>query len=177
MAPLARVKVAAAAVRAKEFTSVLRVTGSLVACAALFSACASTPPPDSVAPAEPAPGPSAQLVNALVLANGCQSLGKQAAAQAESAMNGLVEGCASVPGGSMQFHATLQPGGRIEISAAPGQSEVVPICILKHPLVHHVPLTRPCPLDVKIEQTSVQLPPAPSRPATGTPAPTDGGAG
>ena len=114
--------------------------------------------------AEPAPsGPSAQLVNALVLTNGCQELGKKSAIMAESAMNALVEGCATVPGGSMQFHATLQPGGRIEISAAPGQPEVVPICILKHALVHRVPLTRPCPLDVKIEQTSVPMTaPAPS---------------
>jgi len=76
---------------------------------------------------------------------------------AESAMNALVEGCDAVPGGSMQFHATLQPGGRIEISAAPGQPAVVPICILKHALVHRVPLTRPCPLDVKIEQTTVPM--------------------
>ena len=97
------------------------------------------------------------MVNALVLTNGCQDLGRQSSMLAERAMNALVEGCSSVPGGSMQFHATLQPGGRIEISAAPGQPEVVPICILKHALVHRVPLTRPCPLDVKIEQTSVPM--------------------
>ncbi len=114
------------------------------------------------AASEPA-GPSAQMVNALVLTNGCQDLGKQSSILAEKAMNALVEGCASVPGGSMQFHATLQPGGRIEIGAAPGQPEVVPICILKHALVHRVPLTKPCQLDVKIEQTSVPVSaPAPS---------------
>ena len=88
-------------------------------------------------------------------------------------MNALVEGCTSVPGGAMQFRATLQPGGRIEITAAPGQPDVVPICILKHALVHRVPLTKPCPLEVKIEQTSVTLssPPAPRS------SPTDGGGG
>ena len=128
-------------------------------CLALLAGCASSPPPESTPPATPAAptGPSAQLVNALVLTNGCQDLGRQSAMQAEAAMNALVEGCATVPGGSMQFHATLQPGGRIEISAAAGQPEVVPICILKHALVHKVPLTKPCPLDVKIEQTSVPV--------------------
>jgi hypothetical protein len=69
----------------------------------------------------------------------------------------LVEGCSSVPGGSAEFEATLQPGGRIEIAAAPGQPDVVPICILKHSLLHKVALVKPCRLDVKIAQTSVPL--------------------
>lgn len=131
----------------------------VLASLALLAGCGSSPPPESAPPAPLAAssGPSAQLVNALVLTNGCQDLGRQSAMLAERAMNALVEGCATVPGGSMQFHATLQPGGRIEISAAPGQPEVVPICILKHALVHKVPLTKPCPLDVKIEQTSVPV--------------------
>jgi hypothetical protein len=127
----------------------------------LATACGASPPPPDNTPSAPAvpSGPSAQLVNALVLTNGCQALGKQSAMLAENAMNALVEGCTTVPGGSMQFHATLEPGGRIEIAAAPGQPEVVPICILKHALVHRVPLTKPCPLDVKIEQTSVPMGP------------------
>jgi len=132
---------------------------------AFVAGCASSPAQGSVPPL-PA-GPSAQLVNAVVLTNGCQSIGRQSALLAESAMNSLVEGCASVPGGSMQFHATLLPGGRVEISAAPGQPEVVPICILKHALVHRVPLTKPCPLDVKIEQTSVPMNGPSSPPADG----------
>jgi hypothetical protein len=69
----------------------------------------------------------------------------------------LVEGCSSVPGGSAQFAATLLPGGRIEIAAAPGQPDVVPICILKHSLLHGVPLAKPCRLDVKIQQTSIPV--------------------
>lgn len=93
-----------------------------------------------------------------MLTNGCQAMGHQSALLAQSAMNTLVDGCTSVPGGSMQFHATLEPGGRIDISAAPGQPEVVPICVLKHALVHRVPLTKPCPLDIRIEQTSVAMP-------------------
>jgi hypothetical protein len=136
---------------------------------ALVAGCGSSSPPGG--PALAPSGPSAQLVTALVLTNGCQAMGRQNALLAESAMTALVDGCASVPGGSMQFHATLQPGGRIEISAAPGQPEVVPICILKHALLHRVPLTKPCPLDVKIEQTSVPMPPPASPPSP----PTDGG--
>jgi len=132
---------------------------------ALVAGCASSPSQGSATP--PPPGPSAQLVNAVVLTNGCQTLGRQSSLLAESAMNALVEGCASVPGGSMQFHATLQPGGRIEIAAAPGQPEVVPICILKHALVHRVQLTKPCQLDVKIEQTSVPMSAPSSPPADG----------
>jgi hypothetical protein len=141
--------------------------------ALLAAACGSTTPSPNAPTSEPAPtapsGPSAQMVNALVLTNGCQDLGKQSARLADAAMNALVEGCATVPGGSMQFKATLLPGGRIEIAAMPGQPEVVPICILKHALVHKVPLTKPCPLDVKIEQTSVTVPMA--APSSSAPAP------
>ena len=129
-----------------------------LAALALLAGCASSPA--ETAPSVPA-GPTAQLVNAIVLTNGCQSLGRQSTVLAESAMNALVDGCTRVPGGAMHFHATLEPGGRIEISAAPGEPEVVPICILKHALVHHVALSRPCPLDVKIEETKVPLPATP----------------
>jgi hypothetical protein len=138
----------------------------------LVAGCVSSPPPESAPPAPPS-GPSAQVVNAVVLANGCPSLGRQSTLLAENAMNALVEGCSSVPGGSMQFRATLQPGGRIEITAAPGQPDVVPICILKHALVHRVPLTRACPLEVKIEQSSVML----SSPSAPRSSPTDAGGG
>jgi hypothetical protein len=129
----------------------------------LLAACASTPPPverelPPPTTAGPTTGPSAQVVNATILTNGCQHLGKGNSMLAESAMYHLVEACTSVPGGSTQFVATLQPGGRIDITAAPGQPDVVPICILKHSLLHKVPLKTPCQLDVKIEQTSVAMP-------------------
>jgi hypothetical protein len=97
------------------------------------------------------------VVNATVLANGCQELGKANGRLAEKAMYELVEGCSTVPGGRSRFTATLLPGGRIEIQAGPGQPDVVPICVLKHPLVHQVPLAKPCRLDVKIEQTSLPV--------------------
>lgn len=69
----------------------------------------------------------------------------------------LVEGCSSVSGGSAQFRATLLPSGRIEITAVPGAPDVVPICVLRHSLAHHVPLSQPCRLDVKIEQQTVSV--------------------
>ena len=105
----------------------------------------------------PATGPSAQMVTATVLANSCQALGSKSATLAEAAMAQLVEGCSSVPGGGAQFSATLQPGGLVQITAAPGQPDVVPICILKHALVHKVPLTKPCRLDVKLEETRLRV--------------------
>jgi hypothetical protein len=106
-----------------------------------------------------APGqPAAQMVNAMIVANGCKVAGAANARLAEKAMNQLTEGCDSVPGGKAEFQATLQPGGRIAISAVPGQPDVVPICVLKHSLQHSVPLTQPCQLDVKLEQLSIAVP-------------------
>jgi hypothetical protein len=113
----------------------------------------------------PASETSAQVVNATILTNGCQELGKSHARLAERAMYQLVEGCRTVPNGSAQFEATLLPGGRIDIAVPPGQPGIVPVCVLKHSLTHKVPLSRPCHLEVKIEQTSVPVaPPAASAP-------------
>src|SRR5689334_23302658 len=114
-----------------------------------------TDTPAASASSSPAPGQSAQLVNAMIVANGCKVAGAANARLAEKAMNQLTEGCTSVPGGKAEFQATLQPGGRIAINAVPGQPDVVPICVLKHSLQHSVPLTQPCQLDVKLEQISV----------------------
>jgi hypothetical protein len=109
-----------------------------------------SPPPSSAR--------AARVVHATVLANGCQDLGQANGRLAERAMDQLVEGCTSVPGGAVQFEATLLPSGLIEIAASAGQPDVVPICILKHSLMHNVRLVRPCRLDVKIEQTTVAVP-------------------
>ena len=124
----------------------------IVSCGSPQEAPATVPTATTAAPR------SAEVVNATILTNGCQSLGATNARLAEKAMYQLVEGCSSVPGGVAQFEATLQPGGRIDIAVAPGQPDVVPTCILKHSLVHKVPLHKPCPLDVRIEQTSVAMP-------------------
>jgi hypothetical protein len=118
------------------------------------AACAARSTPQPVAHPPPS---TAQVVNATILANGCQSLGQPNAQLAERAMYDLVEGCTSVPGGDARFEATLEPGGRVVISAAPGHADVVPICVLKHALVHRVALSKPCQLDVRLEQTEVGL--------------------
>lgn len=99
----------------------------------------------------------ATIVNATVVTNGCQSLGAESARLAERAMYDLVEACSSVPGGVAQFHATLQPGGRIEITAGSGQPQLIPICVVKHSLLHKVRLVGPCGLDVRLEETSVTM--------------------
>jgi hypothetical protein len=131
---------------------------ALAACGPKEPAAGTTPPPPLAREPSARESPrAAQVVNATILANGCQNLGRTNGELAEKAMYKLVEGCSSVPGGSARFGATLLPGGRIEIAAAAGQPGLVPICILKHPLVHKVPLANPCRLDVKIEQTSVAL--------------------
>jgi len=105
------------------------------------------------------PARAVQVVNATILANDCQRLGRANAEMAEHAMLDLVEGCSSIPNGSARFEATLQTGGRIEIAAAPGQPGVVPICVLKHALVHSLPLSKPCRLDVRMEETRLPIRP------------------
>jgi hypothetical protein len=111
----------------------------------------------AVASPPPPTGRAARVVHATVLANGCQDLGQANGRLAEQAMDQLVEGCTSVPGGTVQFEATLLPSGRIEIAAGPGQPDVVPVCILKHSLMHSVRLSRPCRLDVKLAESSVAV--------------------
>jgi hypothetical protein len=130
----------------------------VAAAIAITAACASPQRP-SASPGDQTPaGRAAQIVNATILTNDCQKLGTTRAQLAERAMYDLVEGCRSVPGGSARFEATLQPGGRIEITSAPGYADVVPICVLKHALSHKVPLAKPCRLDVKIEETRIPVP-------------------
>lgn len=126
---------------------------------AIATVCACAPRrPTALADTEAQSGRAAQIVNATILTNGCQKLGTTSAQLAERAMYDLVEDCRSVPGGSAHFGATLQPGGRIEITSTPGTADVVPICVLKHSLLHKVPLAKPCRLDVKIEETQVTVP-------------------
>ena len=126
----------------------------------VFAACApkgpASEPNANVPPPQPA-SRAAQVVNATILVNGCGGFGRTNGKLAERAMYQLVESCSTVPGGSAQFSATLEPNGRIEIGAAAGQPGVVPICILKHALVHRVPLSQPCRLDVKIEEQRITV--------------------
>jgi hypothetical protein len=100
-------------------------------------------------------------VDAVIVANECAKLGNVNARAAEKAMHKLVEGCAEVPGGVAQFTATLVPGGRIDIGPMKGSDPAqatVPMCVLKHPLVHTVALPSPCKLDVRMEQQKIAVP-------------------
>jgi hypothetical protein len=125
--------------------------------ASLVAVGSCSPARSAAPPATQNPTRAAKVVNATIVANGCQNLGAASGRLAERAMYELVEGCTSVPGGTARFHATLQPGGRIAIAAGPGQPEVIQICVLKHSLLHKVPLTGPCGLDVKLDETSVTV--------------------
>jgi hypothetical protein len=79
------------------------------------------------------------------------------AGRARAAINKLVDGCSSVPGGSARFMATLKPGGSIEIAAPSGSKDegVVPICVLQNHLRHHLWLHHPCTMEVRIQEQSV----------------------
>jgi hypothetical protein len=131
--------------------SSLCVAVSLLAC----SPPASPPPPQEAPPAR-----TARLVSASVIANDCGRVTKGNAKLAEDAMNKLIEGCSSVPGGSARFTATLEPGGRIELAQSEGAADVVPICVLKHELRHKVPLVHACKLDVRLDESAIDLPDA-----------------
>jgi hypothetical protein len=138
------------------------VRSAVFACLAPLVALASCGPkavPRASEPTPPSPQTTraAKVVNATIVANGCQNLGPASARLAERAMYDLVEGCTAVPGGTAGFHAILRPGGRIEIAAGPGQPDTIPICVLKHSLVHKVPLTGPCGLDVKLDETTMAV--------------------
>ena len=97
------------------------------------------------------------MVTAVVRINGCTGLSPANARLAETTMRQLVEGCSSVPGGRAELVATLQPNGQIQLAAAEGQPQTVPLCVLKHALTHKVTLQKACELDVILEQAGVRL--------------------
>jgi hypothetical protein len=100
----------------------------------------------------------AQSVAAVVVANGCAHLGRANAKLAESAMNQLVDGCSSFKGKPVRFVAQLLPDGSIFFQPGPEMTESIPLCVLEHPLKHRVKLTGACALDVRLEQSTVQVP-------------------
>jgi hypothetical protein len=136
--------------------AVRAVVSIRLAMVAAVTSCGPSEPARSARDATPG-SRSAKIVNATIVTNGCQTLGTASARLAERAMYDLVEGCTSIPGGTARFHATLEPGGRIEIVNGPGQPEVIPICVIKHSLLHKVRLSEPCGLDVKLEETTMAV--------------------
>ena len=134
--------------------------GLRCAAAVVVAACASREPPPAAAPlAAPAVPPvTARTVSAIVLVNNCASLGPVNARLAEKAINQLVDGCSSLPGGGVRFVATLLPGGTMQFESRGDGSELIPICVLSHPLTHGVHLQKSCSLDVQLEAASFALP-------------------
>ena len=118
---------------------------------------------DSKAPAQPAPSSSAPapprvaVVEGSVLLKDCPA--KLHASVARKTLDALAGDCQSVPGGRARFLATLEPGGRIEISAPDGSQEgTIPICVLQNKLRHKLFIRKPCTLEVTIEEASVVAP-------------------
>jgi hypothetical protein len=121
--------------------------------------CSASKPTEPVAPAQSAepvasaPPPSVVgVVDATILVTDCSNVSDYSAAVAQKTMRRLVEGCSEIPNGRAEFIATLQPGGRIEISEVEGASSTVPICVLKHQLEHQVKVKKACKMHVQMEQ-------------------------
>jgi hypothetical protein len=140
----------------------MRQAALAVAMSGLGWGCASTAPsPPQAPPPTPTIAPStraAHTVSAVVLVNGCAHLGPENARLAERAMNQLVDGCGSFSGDRVQFTATLLPGGAIQFGPRGSGAPAIPICVLNHPLVHRVRLTKACSLDVQLEEGSMDVP-------------------
>jgi len=118
---------------------------------------------DSKAPSPPAPSSSAPppprvaVVEGSVLVKDCPA--KLHASVARKTLDALAGDCQSVPGGRARFLATLEPGGRIQISAPDGSQEgTIPICVLQNKLRHKLFIRKSCTLEVTIEESSVVAP-------------------
>ncbi len=107
-------------------------------------AASAKPPTDEASPVA--------MVDAAILFTDCPAVSDMNARLAERTMRRLVEGCDTVPKGKAQFIATLVPGGRIEISAAEGADDTLPICVLKHQLQHQVQVKKACKMQIQMEQ-------------------------
>ena len=136
------------------------VGAAAVAAAACGSAPAAPPataPAASATPANSAAARPAHTVSAVVLVNGCARLGADNARLAQAAMSQLVDGCSAFSGDRVQFTATLLPGGTIQFEPRPNQPQTIPICVVNHPLSHHVKLDKACSLEVRLEEGSTSV--------------------
>jgi len=135
---------------------VLGLTGLLSACAYGRGNQGQAQSPE---PAEPA-GPKVAVVDGSIVFVDCPDSKQLNVRQAQRTIDKLVEACDSVPGGSARFMATLEPGGRIDISAPDGSEDgTVPICVLKHRLKHHMWVRKACKLEVQIQEQSMERAP------------------
>ncbi len=128
-----------------------------VACGSAPAPAPSTPPASPATPASSVATRPAHTVSAVVLVNGCAHLGVTNARLAQAAMNQLVDGCSAFSGSRVQFTATLLPGGTIQFEPRPNESQSIPICVVNHPLSHHVKLDKACSLEVRLEEGSTSV--------------------
>ena len=147
----------------------MRVARSRAVVAGLFAVawplggCASSAPPevppDPGASATSAPGrnPPVVLVDSAVVVDACPDASRMNAKAAQATIRKLVEPCSSVPGGKAHFSAILHRDGRIQLASPKGDPSrgVVPTCALEHKLVHQVTLSKPCELEVTLEERSL----------------------
>ena len=152
------VKLAELPYRCQYMQSLLK---SLAAALPLLSlGCgASRPAEPSAAGAASATTKSAEvapvaMLDATILFTDCSAVSDMNAKLAERTMRRLVEACDTVPNGKAQFVATLMVGGRIEITAAEGADQTLPICVLKHQLQHQVKVKQACKMQIQMEQKS-----------------------
>jgi hypothetical protein len=101
------------------------------------------------------------MVDASVVIGACPDARRMNAKAANNTITKLVERCTQVPGGKAHFSATLKPNGTIEIASPEGNvaDGMVPMCVLTHGLTHRVVLSKPCKLDVHLEERKLGGPP------------------
>jgi hypothetical protein len=92
------------------------------------------------------------MVDATIMFTDCSVRSDMNTKLAQKTMRQLVEACNEVPGGTAQFSATLNPGGRIELSTVDGGLGTVPICVLHHELKHKVVVKKPCTMQVQMTE-------------------------
>ena len=94
------------------------------------------------------------MVDADVMVSACPDSKDMNVGSAKDAIRKLVDPCATIPGGRAHFAATLKPDGTIELASPTGDPAegVVPTCVLRNRLVHHVTLRQACKFDVKLEE-------------------------
>jgi len=130
----------------------------------LLLAISCAKPNDANAPSNPAPSASAApprprvvVVEGSVLVRDCPA--KLHPSVARKTLDALAGDCQTVPGGRARFLATLEPGGRIDISATDGTDQgTIPICVLKNKLRHKLFIRKSCTLEVTIEEASMAAP-------------------
>lgn len=126
------------------------------ACGGGTTATAPTATAAEVAPAPPAR--AATLVTSSIVFGECPGAEQLDPKRASKEIEVMVAECRSVPGGKAHFSATLLPGGKVQLGSPSGdpRAGVIPTCLLqaKAPLSHRIRLSKPCKLDVQLEETS-----------------------